>query len=429
MPGVPRRGRAHLHLRGGARPSRSTWRRTLYRAGAAQGDRVVLMAQNSSQLRPHLVGDGGRRPGRGADQHELRGRVPAPPAGRRPGPVRRHRRRAGRAVGRGRRARPDGRAVLGRRQRRWATRDKAVALLRENGWAADAWEELERGRHRRAAGAEAAGPRRDLLHVRHHRSVQGRRDALLPAVLLRPDRRQPHPADPRRRLPHDHAAVPRQRDVHGGLPGHRRRRPRRDPPQVQRQPVDRPRPRLRRHGHQLRRRDDGLRLEAGAARERPRQPAPGRVRGADGQHHRRRSSRSATGSRRSSTRSASPRRARRSCRPTACRGRRAPPGCRTPSGSTSGWSTPRPTARSRSARSASSWCDRSTRGPAATATTTCRRRPSRPGGTCGSTPATRCGATRTAGSTSSTATRTRCAGVARTSAPTRSSRPSSSTRR
>ena len=55
--------------------------------------------------------------------------------------------------------------------------------------------------------------------------------------------------------------------------------------------------------------------------------------------------------------------------------RRARPACRTTSGSTSGWSTPRPTARSRSARSASSSSARCTRGPAATATTTCRRRP------------------------------------------------------
>ena len=90
-------------------------------------------------------------------------------------------------------------------------RDKAVALLRENGWAADALGGARARRHRPAADAEAPGPRRDLLHVRHDRPVQGRRDALLAAVLLRADRRQPHPAHPRRRLPHDHAAVPRQR--------------------------------------------------------------------------------------------------------------------------------------------------------------------------------------------------------------------------
>ena len=62
------------------------------------------------------------------------------------------------------------------------------------------------------------------------------------------------------------------------------------------------------------------------------------------------------------------------------------------------------------------------------ATTTCPRRPSRRGATSGSTPATRCGATRRAGTTSSTATRTRSAAAARTSAPTRSSRRSSGTR-
>ena len=51
------------------------------------------------------------------------------------------------------------------------------------------------------------------------------------------------------------------------------------------------------------------------------------------------------------------------------------------------------------------------------------------GATCGSTPATRSAGTRTAGTTSSTGTRTRCAAAARTSAPTRWSRGCWRTRR
>ena len=60
------------------------------------------------------------------------------------------------------------------------------------------------------------------------------------------------------------------------------------------------------------------------------------------------------------------------------------------------------------------------------ATSRCRRRPSSPGATCGSTPATASCATRTAGSGSWTASRTRSAAAARTSRPSRSSRRCSS---
>jgi hypothetical protein len=69
----------------------------------------------------------------------------------------------------------------------------------------------------------------------------------------------------------------------------------------------------------------------------------------------------------------------------ACPDPREPRVFRTPSGSTSASSTLKPTERYRSARSASSWSVPCTRGRAATATTTCRRRPWRRGGTSGST--------------------------------------------
>ena len=98
------------------------------------------------------------------------------------------------------------------------TREKAIRLLRDNGWQASAWEELERRPELRAADAEATGSGRDLLHLGHHRSVQGRRDAQLAAVLLRPGRGLADPVDVGRRLPDDDTAVPRQRAVHGRLP-------------------------------------------------------------------------------------------------------------------------------------------------------------------------------------------------------------------
>ena len=137
-------------------------------------------------VRPHLVGHRGRRPGRGADQHQLRGRVPAPPARRRPGPVRGHRRRASPSAGS---RSPSTPAAI---EKFWVIdtgagiRDKAIdaaARARLGG--------RRRGRSSRhgdttdAADAAAAGPRRDLLHLRHDRPVQGRGDAALADVLLR----------------------------------------------------------------------------------------------------------------------------------------------------------------------------------------------------------------------------------------------------
>ena len=400
----------------------------LYRAGAAQGDRVVLMAANSSHFVRTWWGTavGGLVEVPINTNYEgefLRHQLVVAP-----GPLGGHRRRAGRAVGRRRRARADGRAVLGHRHRRWDSRQggRAAAGERLGGRRLGG---ARARRHRPAADAEAPGPRRDLLHVRHDRPVQGRRDAALAAVLLRRRSSSPHPAHRRRRLPHDHAAVPRQRAVHGRLPGDRSPAAGGDPPQVQRQPVDRPRARLRRHGHQLRRRDDGLRLEAGAARRRRGQHAAGRV----------------------------SRRRRRSTIVDQFKERYGIEAFVEAFGLTetcapimSPYGEPRPAGAA--GLQDAEWFDirlvdpetdrevpvgagRRARGPPGSPVDLqqrllqhAREDRSRPGGTSGSTPATRCAATRTAGTTSSTATRTPSDGGARTSAPTRSSRPSSSTR-
>ena len=65
------------------------------------------------------------------------------------------------------------------------TRDKAVALLRENGWAAEPGKSSSAATSTPLPTSAAPGPRRDLLHLRHDRPVQGRGDAARPAVLLR----------------------------------------------------------------------------------------------------------------------------------------------------------------------------------------------------------------------------------------------------
>ena len=250
-----------------------------------------------------------------------------------------------------------------------------------------------------------------------------------PDVLLRREVRLADPADRRRHLPDGDAAVPRQRAVHGGLPGADRRRALRHPRRssapaggsttsastgvtvtnfvgvmmdfVWKQP---PRPDDA---------DNELRCVYAAP------TASSILAGVHGAVRHRGVRRCLRPDRDVRADHVAVRRDR-----PAGRG-----GLLAATGSRSGWSTPRPTRRSRSARSASSSCATSSRGRAASATTGCRRRPSRPGATCGSTPATRCAGTRTAGTTSSTATRTRCAAAARTSAPTRSSRPCSGTRR
>ncbi len=168
----------------------------LYAAGRGPGrprrpDGLQLLA-----LRPHLVGRLARRPRRGADQHQLRGRVPAPPARRRAGPLRRDRRRDGRALGRGGRARPRHREVLGHRLRRRHPRQgrRAAPRARLGGRRVGG---ARGGGEARAARRTPPGPRRDLLHLRHHRPVQGRGDAALAALLLRPDRGLADPAHAR----------------------------------------------------------------------------------------------------------------------------------------------------------------------------------------------------------------------------------------
>ena len=233
-------------------------------------------------------------------------------------------------------------------------------------------------------------------------------------------------------LPDGDAAVPRQRAVHGGLPGADRRRRLVVRSPVQRQPVDRPA--AREHGvtvtnfvgvmmdfvwKQPPRADDAdnaLRCVFAA-------PTASLDRCAE---FRERFGIEAFVEVFGLTETCAPILSPYGEHRPAGRGR--PAGRAT--GSTSGWSTRRPTRRSPVGevgelvvRPKHPW----TLQPAAT--TACRRRPSRRGATCGSTPATRCAATRTAGTTSSTGTRTRCAGAARTSAPTRSSRRSWPTRR
>ena len=116
----------------------------LYRAGAAQGDRVVLMAQNSSHFVRTWWGTA------------VGGLVEVPINTNYEGEFLRHQL----VVAQARYA-----VIDDVQAERWVavaeharmveqfwvidtgggTRDKAVALLRENGWAAEAWEELERG--------------------------------------------------------------------------------------------------------------------------------------------------------------------------------------------------------------------------------------------------------------------------------------------
>ena len=205
----------------------------------------------------------GRRPRRGTDQHGVRIRLPRP-SGPHVQPTGRDRRRRVRPpVRRRRRGLRGHRAVLGHRHRpaRRGRRDVAgpglggAAVRRPAGPS-----------QRRAARRQRPRARRHLLHVRHHRAVQGCRDAPLAVLLRRLRERRAHPAHPGRRLHGDDAALPRERAVAGRIPGPRRRCAVRAPPQVQRQPVGRlgaPEPG---HGHQLPRRDDGLRLEAAGAR-------------------------------------------------------------------------------------------------------------------------------------------------------------------
>ena len=188
----PRRTSRFTYAEALAEAERS--RAWLRRGGAVQGDRVLIMAANSSQFVRTWFGAARRRPGRGADQHRLRGRVPAPPAGRRARPrwaviddVLR------RALVRHRRARPRSSRSSGSSTPA-GIRDKALALLRDERLGAPSLGGAGAAPTGRSCpSAAAAGPRRDLLHLRHHRPVQGRGDAALAAVLLRPEVRQPAP--------------------------------------------------------------------------------------------------------------------------------------------------------------------------------------------------------------------------------------------
>ena len=235
------------------------------------------------------------------------------------------------------------------------SRDEAIATLTGAGWAAAPWEELAAGARPGAVFRHpaAARPGVDLLHLRHDRPLQGRGHAARADVLLRPGGRQPPAADRRRRLLHLHAAVPRQRAVHGGLPGADRRRPAGLPAEVQRQPLGRAPAGLRRDRHQPHRRDDGLHLEAAGEGRRRRQRAADGVRRPHGQLHRRRLQGAVR--HRGVHRGLRPDRDQRADPVALRRGRGRPVRrvCRPPTGSTSGWSTPRPTARWRSARSGS----------------------------------------------------------------------------
>ena len=168
---------------------------TIYRAGAAQGDRVVLMAQNSSQFVRTWCGTA------------LGGLVEVLINTNYEGEFLRHQP----VVAQARYA-----VIDDVQAERWVAVAEHARMV-ERFWVIDTGQGRPRTRrsrccartggrptpgrsssagHRPAADAEAPGPRRDLLHVRHHRPVQGRRHALLAAVLLRPDRRQPHPAHP-----------------------------------------------------------------------------------------------------------------------------------------------------------------------------------------------------------------------------------------
>ena len=308
------------------RPRRSTaaergLRRPLSRPARAQGDRVLIMAANSSQFVRTWWGTA------------VGGLVEVPINTAYEGEFLRHQvvDRRGRAapssttfsatrfVAIARALRRD-RAVLGHRHRRRHPRQGARARCARTAGRRRRGRSSSDGDRLELPTPRAAGPRRDLLHLRHDRPVQGRGDAARAAVLLRRrGRRRLTRLTAGGHLPDDHAAVPRQRAVHGGLPGAR------SPAAAL---VMRPKFSASRWIDQVR--DSGVTVtnfvgvmmdfawKQPPRDERRRQPAAGRVRRADGVSPIvRRSSRSATASRRSSRCSASPRPARRSCRRTA----------------------------------------------------------------------------------------------------------------
>ena len=288
---------------------------------------------------------------------------------------------------------PSAGGLLGHRHR--AARPGAVAALRAAGWRGGAWDTLLR------VGAAACCPIRRRSHWRRCSSPPARPGR--PRAWRCRTRRCTSSAPiivaltrltDARHLPDGDAAVPRQRAVHGRLPGPDRRRP----------VVIRSRFSASRWVDQLRENHVTVTNLIGVMMdfvwkqppraERRRQRAALRVRGADGLldparvhgavRHR--------GVRR---------------RVRADRDVRADHGPvrRDPAGRGAGllaadWFEirlvdPETDREVPVGRSASSSCATSTRGRAAWATTACRRRPSRRGGTCGSTPATRCAGTTT----------------------------------
>ena len=247
---------------------------------------------------------------------------------RRPGPLRGHRRRAGRAVGRDRRARS--RMI----EKFWVidtgggTRDKAVDAAARERLGGRRLGGARARRHDRAADAAAAGPRRDLLHLRHDRPVQGRRDAASRSCTS-----SPRSSSRLTRLTPEDTYLTTTPLFHGNatfmavypviVAGGRA--------------VIRSKFSASRWIDHVR--DSGVTVTnfvgvmmdfawKQAPRDNDRgQPAALRLRRARRRARSSSSSRSATASRRSSTRSASPRPARRSCRRTACAGPPAQPGC------------------------------------------------------------------------------------------------------
>ena len=98
--------------------------------------------------------------------------------------------------------------------------DKAIEVLREAGWDAAPWDELERT-DRPPVQLPEVHPQ-DLASVLFTSGTtgpsQGRRDAARSDVLLRRRVRLARPPHPGRRVDGPHPALPRQRPVHGRVP-------------------------------------------------------------------------------------------------------------------------------------------------------------------------------------------------------------------
>ena len=185
---VPRtaRGGVTLDLCRGAGRRRGRWAAAFYAAGADQGDRVVHHGGQLLAARPHLVR---RRPSAASS------RCRSTPTTR-----------ASSCATSSTSPRPGSRSSTTRSPSGGSPSPSTPAWSRSSGSSTPvghprqgdrtaAGERLGGRRRGRSSSrrepttlpvAAAAGPRRDLLHVRHDRPVQGRGDALRPAVLLRP---------------------------------------------------------------------------------------------------------------------------------------------------------------------------------------------------------------------------------------------------